>query len=59
MKLRKIKKYLGLCQCKGCLDWYCTIVACKNSDNVFYPAYLCEYHALEAIKDPFIIIGRF
>lgn len=59
MKIRKIKRYFGLCQCKGCLDWYYTIVACKNSDNVFYPAYLCEYHALEAIKDPFIIIGRF
>ena len=50
MKLIKPKKYLGLCQCKGCKKQFITIVAMWDKNLKFYPAYLCEYHAYDAIK---------
>lgn len=56
MILKPYKKYFGLCQCKGCFKWYVTIVATRDS-NKFFPAYLCEFHALDAIKDPFIVVN--
>ena len=60
MKLIRFKKRIGLCQCKGCLDWYSNIIDVYPDDNSFYySAFLCEYHALEAINEPFITIGRF
>ena len=54
MKIRKFKKYLGLCQYKGCKKQFVTIVAMHDKKYKFYPAYLCEHHAYEALLDPFL-----
>jgi len=59
MKLIRFKRYMGLCQCKGCIKPYDTIVAMYFNSGKFYPAHLCQYHAYDAIKEPFITIGRF
>lgn len=60
MKIILFKKYFGLCQCKGCLNYYDhTIIATYpiNRDG-FYPARLCELHALDAIHAPFVELRR-
>lgn len=54
MKLREIKKYLGLCQCKKCRKQFVTIVVMHNKKYKYYLAYLCEHHAYEALLDPFL-----
>ena len=59
MKLKIYKKYLGLCQCKGCLKFYDTIVAVYPTSGGFYPAKLCSIHACDAIRIPFVDLGRF
>lgn len=61
MKVIRFKRYIGICQCRGCIKPYDTIVVMYfNSDSgKFYPAHLCHYHAYAAIKEPFITVGRF
>lgn len=54
MKILKFKKYLGLCQCKGCKKQFVTVVSMHDKKYNFYPAYLCEYHACEAFLYPFL-----
>ena len=54
MKLRKIKKYLGLCQCKGCMKKFDSSVLILDYQLKWYRAFLCDYHATEAIQDPFL-----
>ena len=51
MTIRKVKKYFGLCQCKGCLNKFET-VATVLVNNSWYHAYLCEECATVAILDP-------
>ena len=60
MKLKIYKKYLGLCQCKGCLNFYddCSIAVYPITGK-FYPARLCSIHACDAIRDPIVEIRRF
>lgn len=60
MQLIRFKKYLGLCQCKGCLNYYDhAIIAVYPYSGGFYPAKLCELHALEALRIPFVNLRRF
>ena len=59
MKLIRFKKYIFLCQCKGCKRLNDTIVAVRDDYNNFYHAYLCSVHAVDAIRWPFIELRRF
>lgn len=62
MILKKYKKYLGLCQCKGCLNFYDdTLIATYpvNTKLTLYVARLCSLHACEAITIPFVEVRRF
>lgn len=60
MILKKYKKYLGLCQCKGCLNFYDdTVIAVYTTSGGFYPARLCSLHACDAITIPFVEVRRF
>ena len=52
MKLRKIKKYLGLCQCKSCMKPFSTVSPLFYKNKTWYHAFLCEEHAAEALLDP-------
>ena len=54
MKLRKIKKYLGLCQCKGCKKAFSTVTLVFTKHERLYLAYVCEEHAAEALLDPLV-----
>lgn len=54
MRIRKIKKYFGLCQCKGCLSFHDTIVSTSYGRRMtFYPAYVCSEHAISLIRFPY------
>lgn len=54
MRIRKIKKYIGLCECKGCFSFYDTIVATSYGRRMsFYPARVCCIHACSLISFPF------
>ena len=52
MKIIKIKKYFGLCQCKGCMKSFSTVALVFNKR--LYLAYTCEEHAAEALLDPIV-----
>lgn len=57
MKLRKFKKYLCLCQCKGCMKkaTRCIESSKYKLDDRFLIASvnLCEVHATEILLEPF------
>lgn len=59
MNLIRFKRYIGLCQCKGCMRPYDVRIAMYFHSGQFYPAHLCNIHACDAITDPFISVGRF
>ena len=60
MILKRYKKYFGLCQCKGCINYYeHAIIAVYPYSGGFYPARLCLLHALEALDLPFVELRRF
>lgn len=52
MKILKFKKYLGLCQCKGCMKAFSTVTPVFYKS--WYHAYVCEEHAAEALLDPLV-----
>lgn len=54
MQILKFKKYLGLCQCKGCMKAFSTVALVFNKNKSLYLAYVCEEHAVEALLDPLV-----
>ena len=54
MNILKFKKYLGLCQCKGCMKAFSTVATLFYKNKTCYHAFLCEEHAAEALLDPIV-----
>lgn len=54
MEIRKFKKYLGLCQCKGCMKAFSAATPVVYKNKRLYLAFLCEEHAAEALLDPLV-----
>ena len=55
MKIRKIKRLFGLCQCKGCMRPYDTIIATYFGKYMyFYPTRVCGYHACNLMQFPYV-----